>query len=37
MLDWDKAPPAPKLPPEVVQQTARKYREAFERLAGEKT
>jgi phosphoribosylaminoimidazole-succinocarboxamide synthase len=35
MLDWDKAPPAPKLPPEVVQQTARKYREAFERLAGE--
>jgi phosphoribosylaminoimidazole-succinocarboxamide synthase len=35
MLDWDKRPPAPKLPPEVVQQTARKYREAYERLAAE--
>jgi phosphoribosylaminoimidazole-succinocarboxamide synthase len=34
MLDWDKTPPAPKLPPEVIQQTARKYREAFERLTG---
>jgi phosphoribosylaminoimidazole-succinocarboxamide synthase len=35
MLDWDKTPPAPKLPPEVVWQTARKYREAYERLTGE--
>jgi phosphoribosylaminoimidazole-succinocarboxamide synthase len=35
LLDWDKTPPAPKLPPEVVSQTARKYREAYERLTGE--
>ena len=35
MLDWDKMPPAPKLPPEVIQQTARKYREAYERLTAE--
>jgi phosphoribosylaminoimidazole-succinocarboxamide synthase len=35
MLDWDKTPPAPKLPPEVISQTARKYREACERLTGE--
>jgi phosphoribosylaminoimidazole-succinocarboxamide synthase len=34
LLDWDKTPPAPKLPPEVIQQTARKYREAHERLTG---
>jgi phosphoribosylaminoimidazole-succinocarboxamide synthase len=35
MLDWNKTPPAPKLPPEVIQQTSRKYREAYERLTGE--
>jgi phosphoribosylaminoimidazole-succinocarboxamide synthase len=35
MLDWKKTPPAPNLPVEVVQQTARKYREAYERLTGE--
>jgi phosphoribosylaminoimidazole-succinocarboxamide synthase len=35
MIDWEKTPPAPKLPPEVIQQTARKYREAYERLTGE--
>jgi phosphoribosylaminoimidazole-succinocarboxamide synthase len=34
LLDWKKTPPAPQLPPEVIQQTARKYREAFERLTG---
>jgi phosphoribosylaminoimidazole-succinocarboxamide synthase len=33
-LDWDKTPPAPKLPPEVIAKTSAKYREAFERLAG---
>jgi len=33
-LDWDKTPPAPKLPPEVIARTAAKYREALERLAG---
>jgi len=29
---WPKTAPAPALPPEVVQRTAAKYREAFERL-----
>jgi len=31
---WNKAPPAPALPPDVVQQTAERYREAFSRLTG---
>jgi phosphoribosylaminoimidazole-succinocarboxamide synthase len=31
---WNKAPPAPELPPEVVERTAEKYREAFTRLSG---
>src|SRR3954467_74566 len=35
-LDWDKTPPAPKLPPEVIQKTSEKYREALERLTGRK-
>ena len=34
-LDWDKTPPAPKLPAEVIERTAAKYREALQRLAGE--
>jgi phosphoribosylaminoimidazole-succinocarboxamide synthase len=33
-LDWDKTPPAPKLPPEVIAKTSEKYREALERLTG---
>jgi phosphoribosylaminoimidazole-succinocarboxamide synthase len=33
-LDWDKTPPAPKLPPEVIAKTSAKYREALERLTG---
>jgi phosphoribosylaminoimidazole-succinocarboxamide synthase len=33
-LDWDKRPPAPKLPPEVIEKTARKYAEARSRLIG---
>jgi phosphoribosylaminoimidazole-succinocarboxamide synthase len=33
-LDWDKSPPAPRLPPEVIEKTAQKYQEAFTRLAG---
>lgn len=32
---WDKRPPAPNLPAEVIAQTARRYREAFRRLTGE--
>ena len=31
-LDWDKKPPGPKLPEEVIKNTARKYNEALERL-----
>ncbi|MBI5383817.1 MAG: phosphoribosylaminoimidazolesuccinocarboxamide synthase [Verrucomicrobia bacterium] len=33
-LDWDKTPPAPRLPPEVVVKTAEKYLEAYQRLTG---
>ncbi|WP_225782140.1 phosphoribosylaminoimidazolesuccinocarboxamide synthase [Xenophilus sp. Marseille-Q4582] len=29
---WDKTPPAPRLPREVIEKTAAKYREALERL-----
>jgi phosphoribosylaminoimidazole-succinocarboxamide synthase len=35
-LDWDKTPPAPRLPPEVIAKTSQKYREALERLTGRK-
>jgi phosphoribosylaminoimidazole-succinocarboxamide synthase len=35
-LDWDKTPPGPKLPGDVIARTAAKYVEAFERLTGEK-
>jgi phosphoribosylaminoimidazole-succinocarboxamide synthase len=35
-LHWDKTPPAPKLPPEVIARTSQKYREALERLTGRK-
>jgi phosphoribosylaminoimidazole-succinocarboxamide synthase len=31
---WDKTPPAPPLPPAVVEGTRRRYIEAFERLTG---
>ncbi len=34
-LDWNKQPPGPELPPDVVARTVEKYREAFERLRGE--
>lgn len=30
---WNHQPPAPHLPPEIIAQTAAKYREAYERLA----
>jgi phosphoribosylaminoimidazole-succinocarboxamide synthase len=32
--DWDKRPPAPRLPPDVVAGTAARYREAYERVTG---
>ena len=31
---WDKTPPAPRLPAEVIEKTAAKYREALQRLTG---
>jgi phosphoribosylaminoimidazole-succinocarboxamide synthase len=33
-LDWDKRPPAPQLPEEIIARTAEKYREAEARLTG---
>jgi len=33
-LDWDKSPPGPEIPPDIVEKTAAKYREALERLTG---
>jgi phosphoribosylaminoimidazole-succinocarboxamide synthase len=33
-LDWDKTPPAPRLPNDVIEKTSTKYREAFEQLTG---
>ncbi len=35
-LDWDKTPPAPSLPRDVIAKTSAKYVEAFERLTSEK-
>ncbi|MBI5463025.1 MAG: phosphoribosylaminoimidazolesuccinocarboxamide synthase [Gammaproteobacteria bacterium] len=34
-LDWNKTAPGPKLPVEVIEKTAEKYREAQRRLTGE--
>ncbi|MEK6654178.1 MAG: phosphoribosylaminoimidazolesuccinocarboxamide synthase [Thermodesulfobacteriota bacterium] len=31
-IEWDQKPPAPALPPEIVEKTAEKYREALNRL-----
>ena len=36
LKDWNKAPPAPALPAEVIEKTQAKYFEAIERLTGEK-
>ncbi len=33
-LDWDKTPPGPELPREIIEKTAEKYREAEQRLTG---
>ncbi len=34
-LGWNKQPPGPELPPDVVARTVEKYAEAFERLRGD--
>jgi phosphoribosylaminoimidazole-succinocarboxamide synthase len=33
-LDWDKRPPPPPIPADIIEATAAKYREAYERLTG---
>jgi phosphoribosylaminoimidazole-succinocarboxamide synthase len=33
-LDWDKTPPPPPLPPEVITATSSRYIEAYERITG---
>ncbi len=33
-LDWDKRPPAPALPDEVIEKTSEKYKEAYTRITG---
>ncbi len=35
-IHWDKSPPAPQLPEEIIQKTREKYLEAYERLVGKK-
>ena len=35
-LDWNKTPPAPRLPDDIVAKTQAKYFEAYERLTGKK-
>ena len=34
--DWDKTPPAPALPADVIEGTTDRYREAYERISGRK-
>ncbi|MES9827048.1 MAG: phosphoribosylaminoimidazolesuccinocarboxamide synthase [Candidatus Thiodiazotropha sp.] len=34
-LDWDKTPPGPELPQEIIDKTAEKYKEAEKRLTGD--
>lgn len=33
-LDWNKQPPAPSLPPEVIRKTSEKYKQAYRELTG---
>lgn len=33
-ISWDKSPPAPQLPDDIIQKTRKKYLEAYERLVG---
>lgn len=35
-IDWDKQPPAPELPEEVIKNTEAKYIEAYEKITGKK-
>lgn len=33
-IRWNKQPPPPELPPDIIDETSRKYREIYERLTG---
>ncbi|MDP2937990.1 MAG: phosphoribosylaminoimidazolesuccinocarboxamide synthase, partial [Candidatus Omnitrophota bacterium] len=33
-LGWDKTPPAPELPEQIINKTTQKYLEAYKRLTG---
>lgn len=33
-LSWDKTPPAPSLPPEIIARTSAKYQQAFDEITG---
>ena len=33
-IGWDKNPPAPELPPEIIEKTSQKYIEAYKRITG---
>jgi phosphoribosylaminoimidazole-succinocarboxamide synthase len=33
-INWNKTPPAPELPEEIIEKTTRKYLEAHRRLTG---
>jgi len=35
-IGWDKNPPAPELPEEIVKETSKKYIEAYEKITGKK-
>lgn len=35
-INWNKEPPVPELPEEVIQETSKKYLEAYEKLTGER-
>ncbi len=35
-INWNKEPPVPKLPEEIVKETSKKYVEAYEKLTGKK-
>ena len=36
-LDWNKKPPGPRVPPDIIEATAAKYAEAYDRLTGPAT
>ncbi|MGW8194364.1 MAG: phosphoribosylaminoimidazolesuccinocarboxamide synthase, partial [Desulforhopalus sp.] len=33
-LEWDKTPPAPSLPSEIVEKTQKRYEEAVQKITG---